>query len=238
MSRQSGAVESCHTQWSVSVIILYKQVRKVNSTLWQCHTTKSYIICKPSEQWTVPQWSLYFCCKKMHLICDAGGGGRGKLLIVQESKVNWKFTFQSNLKKKGEKKKGRKRDTMVARLNRTTRGTQVRPKWRHTHSRALKKLLGMDGWAGALHIMGFTEQQNETVRTDTTSTVTTSLWTIKHRNVEMFCGQPWQRTILIICNAHKLLCSHFCVQQLSIRIFCEFFIFDPFTHFSIIFPLI
>lgn len=108
MSRQSGAVESCHTQWSVSVIILYKQVRKVNSTLWQCHTTKSYIICKPSEQWTVPQWSLYFCCKKMHLICDAGGGGRGKLLIVQESKVNWKFTFQSNLKKKGKKKKEEK----------------------------------------------------------------------------------------------------------------------------------
>lgn len=107
MSRQSGAVESCHTQWSVSVIILYKQVRKVNSTLWQCHTTKSYIICKPSEQWTVPQWSLYFCCKKMHLICDAGGGGRGKLLIVQESKVNWKFTFQSNLKKKGKKKRKR-----------------------------------------------------------------------------------------------------------------------------------
>lgn len=94
MSRQSGAVESCHTQWSASVIILYKQVRKVNSTLWQCHTKKSYIICKPSEQWTVPQWTLYFYCKKMHLICDAGGGGRGKLLIFQESKVNRNFTSQ------------------------------------------------------------------------------------------------------------------------------------------------
>lgn len=36
----------------------------------------------------------------------------------------------------------------------------------------------------------------------------------------MFCGQSWQRTIFIltifiICNALKLLCSHFYVQQLS-----------------------
>lgn len=154
MSRQSGAVESCHTQWSASVIILYKQVRKVNSTLWQCHTKKSYIICKPSEQWTVPQWTLYFYCKKMHLICDAGGGGRGKLLIFQESKVNRNFTSQhlvtATLKKKKEKKE-RKRENHTWNWSETKMGA---------HASQGTEETAQHGWAGALHIMGFTEQQS------------------------------------------------------------------------------
>lgn len=236
MSRQSGAVESCHTQWSVSVISLYKQVRKINSTLWQCHRKESYIICKPSEQWTVPQWSLYFYCKKMHLICDAGGGGTGRLLIFSRKQGKLKFRFTTSGDNVLKKKKKKKRDTTVVRLNRTPSGTQVRMKWRRTHPRALKKLLGVDG---QVLFTSWDLQSSKAKPWGLTQLQLLQLLykQLKHRNVEMFCGQPWQRTtfILIICNALKLLCSHFCVQQLSVKFFLWFFSFLIILHIFLFF---
>lgn len=64
-------------------IILYKEVKKVNSISWQCQTTGSYIVCKTSEQWVVPQWSLCSHYKWIHLGCDAEGEKERRKLSVE-----------------------------------------------------------------------------------------------------------------------------------------------------------